>query len=49
MGVEFDPVLVPGDARARVASSHADEDDLAAEDVLQLIVGGLHHARRLRT
>lgn len=49
MGVQFDPVLIPGDARARVASGHADEDDLAAEDVLQLVVGGLHHARRLRT
>lgn len=49
VGVQFDPVLIPGDARARVASGHADEDDLAAEDVLQLVVGGLHHARRLRT
>lgn len=47
VGVEFDAILVPGDAGAGVAARRADEDDLAAQHVLQLVVRGLHHPRRL--
>lgn len=38
VGVELHSVLVPGYPRPGSASGHTEEDDLAAQDVLQLVV-----------
>ena len=45
--VELHPILEPDDVRPRLSGGHADEDDLVAQHVLVVKVGGLGYSRTL--
>ena len=49
MVVELDAILEPDDVGPRLSGGHADEDDLVAQHVLVVEVGGLRYSGTLKT